>query len=150
MITKELKSIDLIFENVEVINIPAEHVQCLWLDKIIESRFKEWHSNEMLVGNVAKHATIVLKPEANVELKDPINADKVFERVNAYDDLSALTINYTDDTSEDIHLIWGDRDYSNSYQSTLTTISGHFVIVVSKKKTAASETKRIFGASENG
>ena len=142
---KRLKNIVLGFENVEVIDIPACHVQCFELKNIIENRFKEWNGDLVVCSKKAESATIVLNPKANVELENPWGDHKtVFGRIQAYDDLSDIEIFYDDGTSETVAFVWGEDDCTNRHQSSATTNNGYLMIAIGKDRTAEGEIERLF------
>lgn len=134
---KKMKSIKLCFENVEVVEVPAECVANFLFENIHLGVFNDWHSENATENEVAKHVLMILKPAGDIPLTDTGNAKTLFERITKFNDLVSAEIIYEDDMSREIGFHWHKNDeYSNRYQSSYKTKNNYLIIVVHKKKKA--------------
>lgn len=111
---KELKSIDIVFENCEVCNVPAKCIQWFYISEFRRSMVFQ-SPNDVFEHEIADFIKLHL-----------INLDQISEsnfgyefvsRMNAYNDITHLDFNYEDGTNYYLGVAWGgDSDYINEYQ----------------------------------
>lgn len=116
---KTIKSIDLVFENVESLTINEEQIENILIGDIKRNIYR-FASNA--IGNSISSDMI------HIEIKSSFNKLMTgtfgdvfypFDRIKKYNDITSITINYEDGNKETIYTIWNDEDeYSNKYQST--------------------------------
>jgi len=135
---KEIKSIQIVFENCEAFTVPVEHLKIFGMDNIKNSLFF-CNSESIYRTTTAQHTRIMIHPYANVisNMSPGFSDSKFpFERINRYNDITHVNIQYTDQTSEYIAVRWeGESNQFNSYQKVDFDSKGNCYIVISKTKT---------------
>ncbi|MNW58656.1 hypothetical protein D3C74_365350 [compost metagenome] len=144
---KNIKYIDIVLENCEVIRVKKEHIYCLSLSNITRSIH---HSslNNTLEFIEAKGTFIKLLLQGNYmdAFLDPENwkPDYLpFSRLQEHHDITHVDVIYEDDSNEYISVNWGgDSDYSNSNQKTVLDMGGNLLIGIGEE----DEVKEFFKA----
>ena len=148
---KRLRSIELVFENCEVISIPAEHIKSLYIGKTHRQLFgAQMFGSEnsplplyMRDGIIADDIRLILNPEGNVKYTTPWNeTSRVFDRLTKWNDITGIDLCFSDDTSESFTALWEDSNEQgeeNVYQRSLIdsgrkypSDKGLLILVISK------------------
>ena len=138
----ELKSIQLGFENVEVVDIKGEDIQSLYIGDIVKDVFVSYYETEVREHEVAKKLILVLKDTAEGDY-DSGNADTVFERIMKFNDITDILLKYGD-IERRIAFRWPeDEEYTNPNQSYAFLKSGAMVIVIAEDETANEIKKQM-------
>lgn len=139
MIEKTFESIEIGFENLESVNIPAEFVRTVSLTGITRELHNDWFSRKTWEFERASDAVIVLDKSANdFKLKETYNAKTIYERIIKWSDITTVEFRYFDQSIRRISVDWeDDKICSNSYQTTTILENGDLLIVVSKTREAA-------------
>ena len=131
---KEIKRIDIVFENCEVAEIPIEYVEFFTMHNITESITYNIHNNSSFT---AEHFRIILKKEADVptNICGIVEKAKAFERIQSWNDIAAVTLNYTDNTSRHIYVEYkeeheGELGSPNILQCSRLNENGELDIIV--------------------
>ena len=139
---KQIKSIKLAFENVEVCEIPVHKINQMYLTGV------HYTINTLGYNLTSKNAHadcffIVLLPS----VKDTItsNGEKLFQRVSNSNDIVSVIVKYADGQEEEIFLHWGNQDkwgYENKYQKSKILNNGCLAVYVGKGRKLEKEIKR--------
>lgn len=132
---KEVKSVELILENCEVLkflpdqigvfccnNITARvaRVACNSISKLLVC---EWMGIELYGTTNQKYDSFGQESEY-----------RVFDRLMKFTDITAVEVTYEDDSSDYILVPWSDEsEYSNKYQTGFVSASGNLCILISKE-----------------
>ncbi len=105
-----LKEIEIGFENVEGVKVPAEYVSILCMDGIKNFRRSFQNDEEglvMLRGTYAER--IILKIEKSAKGKLISNGgNEIFQRLTRYHDIVDIELKYSDGVEETIRADWED------------------------------------------
>lgn len=153
---KDVKIIELCFENVDSCKINAQHIKKLYMNGIKKGIYaiNPGQSDEMgcAVQSIEHFTycdffTITISKSANytpfldfgnLPSNRLVNGEKVenslFDRLMV-NDMCSVWFHYTDGTVEEISLLWDEEEeYTNNYQKTQIDKKGDLVITVSKKE----------------
>lgn len=120
-INGDIKSIDIVFENCDYVNVPAEHILYLYFDKINRQIFTDIIL-QVIDMQVAETTIIYLKESAfDLETWLSSEKDKIIlkDRILNFNDITSIEIHYNDENkaSDHIYTSWGgDDDYNNPNQ----------------------------------
>ncbi len=115
MYKKEIQRIELILESVEMIPIPIEHLQSLWVQDIHETIC--YDDNAYLYEKTCDMVELWVKDSCPQYdnygiLKNPIH------RLMYWQDIVYIHIFYTDDTEDFLRMPWKDTGHEcNEYQT---------------------------------
>lgn len=128
---KNVKSVELHFENTEDALISAEHIETLSLSGIEKTiRFSGGTVSEMLT---AREIFIRLSAGANIPMEKMGSEEEVllFERILGYNDIVIVKINYTDGTEASFYTKWRDNGgyERNLYQKSEENLFDDSLIV---------------------
>lgn len=138
---KDVKSVDFVFENCEVISFKSGYLYEFSLDDIKESIHR--------IGiNMISHVKssdccmIILSKNANVGYKpfgvEDWDEEKIFDRICSHHDITYFTVNYTDGTSENIYIKYKEESESlgapNVNMDTCINDDGHLFITICPDK----------------
>ena len=151
---KTLKSVELTFENLDVIVIPSEYVEVLVIRDIAEniayaSNFHHYKKCNFFLMSI--------KDKFNITLVDENYGERnSFSRIMDYADIVAADLIFDDGTRESIYVDWCELDeYRNLNQSTEISETGSLVISIDddnneEEKVAILEAdlKRKYGDDE--
>lgn len=133
---KDIKSLDIVFENCECISIETKYLYGFSLSGIDVS-ISRIALNCIHKMNSVKHTEIVICRDADKEYK-PFGVDEykttVFDRISTDKDITSLYLRYQDGTEECYYPKWGgDSDYINTYQHSCITPKGNLVLVIDEE-----------------
>ena len=131
---KNIKSIDIIFENCEYININSKDI--IWLNfKNIEQEIHRVACNSISKITFANQIEIVLKK--NIKTTDYIFSEGYdgVQRLFMCNDITSFTIIYEDNTEETIYVDWED-DIHPEYNKNQEIVNnnGYIFIGIGKNK----------------
>lgn len=135
---KEVKSIELVLENCEMIEIKREHIGSFNLSNIRRS-ISRIAANSICDSLSAEDAFIQISSKANTINSYSFTWDdnKIlpFDRLTQHKDITAIEIHYEDGSNEYIYVNWGGKsDYTNLYQtSKINQHTGDLYIAISEK-----------------
>lgn len=141
--SKSVKSIELTFENIDYIVIPAH----FFLDFMLEDvkvKICRAAVNAILRYNSTDKLMFVLKKEVN-EVASNLEGDvhaiqcegaTLFERISIYNDLTHIKFVYEDESSEEYSITWEDEDnneYRNGLQKATITEDGNLCVEIRRR-----------------
>ncbi len=141
--SKSVKSIELIFENIDYIVIPAH----FFLDFMLEDvtvKICRCAVNAILRFNSTDKLMFVLKKEVN-EVASSFEGDvhviqyegaTLFERISIYSDLTHIKFVYEDESSEEYSVAWEDDDNNedrNRLQKATITEDGNLCVEIRRR-----------------
>ena len=138
---KDIKSVDFVFENCEVINIKGGYLYEFSLDDIKES-IHRIGINMLSCIKSSACCMIIISKNANVGYK-PFDVEdwdevKLFDRICEHHDITYFTLNYTDGTSENIYIKYKEESDSlgapNVNMDTYINDDGHLFITICEGK----------------
>lgn len=136
----ELISLEIGFENCEVISFEAAEVASIDINEITKEFHKVWNSNHIRKVYNSADVVLVFPPEAN---KKTNYLNTVFERIRTFNDITDITIK----DNKDVYCVtvtWDkDNDENNHFQTSDFLSDGSLVVVISKTRTAAQMKNEI-------
>ena len=137
-----IESIELIFENVECINIKSEYILDMILSDVNTYIVHKKMSNgsiNYVESEIAKGVTLRLSKDADQDYS-PFGLDDnlsqsymttVFSRILKYPDITHIEIRYRNGVTRTIEVSWPqDSDDSNAYQTSEITGDGSLLIEI--------------------
>jgi hypothetical protein len=131
---KDIKEIEIVFENCEAFTVPYKYVHTLIVDGfknhiLIQSnngRCFDYHSSDY----------VYLQIEDSPEIVPDVNFTNPFKkRILQYNDITQITLVYIDDEKFNFCVPWGgDDDYTNEAQIVEVLENGRIAITISKNK----------------
>lgn len=119
MNNKQLKSLDIIFENCESINVPAESIEWFWINGFKHTLHFQ-SPNDVFDHYSADYVTLYLKNLDKIPTSTILGTElgtDIKSRIKAYKDVTQITLYYDDETDFNFCVPWGgDSDYTNEYQ----------------------------------
>ena len=141
---EKIKSIQLGFENVEVVNIDAEDIESVLLQGIENELYVSYWDSCLKESERAKKAIIVLKNTADKPLEEPVNAETVFARIQKFNDLTDILIRGEDGTERRVVFGWDEKsEYVNPFQTSKIDYKGSLIIVICRTENAENVCKRM-------
>jgi hypothetical protein len=136
---KEIKFIELVLENCEIIKIDKQHIGIFRIENIKRS-ISRVAMNSISDHKSAEEVFIQISSKANNYNSYVTtwsgNETLPFTRLIKYKDITAISIHYEDDDEEYIYVPWGgESDYKNEYQSCkINEHTGDLYIIISEKE----------------
>ena len=128
----ELISLEIGFENLESVKIPAEDVAGFYLGNITQTLSNDYYSEKLYEDEKTDDVQVVLRPAADRQIKEPLNAKTVFERVLKYKDITDFVLK-TAEGKRKICVHWAEPDdegCENIKQKSMVSENGHLIIVI--------------------
>ena len=130
---KDVKKIELVFENCDYVEIQPEDIANLVINNISE-KIRRIACNSISKYKVIDDMVITLTRNANKQYA-PLgfieDKEYIFDRITGWNDITSIDITYEDDTTDYITVTWtGDSDYNNDSQHSLLTPQGNLIIVI--------------------
>lgn len=118
---KKLKHIDIVFENCEVIQVPATCIYYLGLVNVTNNKSMHINRhNKTDIEDYLKAKEVYLYIYDSPDIKNVTGwseeNENCIERIIKHSDICNLDLIYEDDTNEYISVPWGDAEYKNEYQ----------------------------------
>lgn len=126
------------FENFEEVNVPPKYLMRIGIIGIKEYRVMSRNGDDELGLFIrAKKAEKIIVAIDKVAKGQVITSsgNELFERVTRYPDITDIKIKYSDDTEEEIHPMWEDRNdevEENVLQEYYFDKEGNLVIKIGK------------------
>ena len=132
-----ITELEIVFENLEVANIPPEYVMDVRMSGITEFCIMMNDEEKLGVWLRAKDAKrVFMIIDKAVKGKVITNYDKeLWERILRYPDITYIRIKYSDGTEENIYVAWEDVDdegEKNALQKHYFNKEGNLVIKIGK------------------
>lgn len=129
---KDIKSIELGFENCDGMVIPVEFLKDIVL-KDIKKHIRRTAINAVWEYEKAEYFKVEIKKEFDGDFNESYlgdNSSTRFQRI-AYGDVALVRINFDEKDYKDIYVKWeGESAYQNESQSTSTNNNGDLVVII--------------------
>lgn len=133
---KDIQSIELCFENCDVMVIPVEFLTDIVL-KDIRKHIRRTAVNAVWEYEEAEYFKIEVKKEFDGDFKESYfeshfedNSINRFQRIS-YNDVVLVRINFDEKDYKDIYVKWGgESNYQNERQSTSINDNGDLVTII--------------------
>lgn len=129
-----LIKLEIAFENVEVIEIPAKFISALNMHGMRQFRNSYQNSDEglaMFRGTSAEKIYLQIDKSA----KDKIfssNDFELFARLNRWQDITSFELTYSDGFKEEIYTAWEGSDEKNNLQKNFFDDEGNLIVEIGK------------------
>jgi hypothetical protein len=137
-----IRSVDLVLENCEVLTIEGKYIGDFYLGDI-RQKIARMACNHIGMEEICHSFYMEIHKDASKDVDCFGIKTNVFERLQAYSDITQVTVRlydqYAEEPEEDVEkrylLHWGgDSEYENEYQKSLVADTGWLYIVVEKDK----------------
>lgn len=136
--SKDIKEIEFVFENCEIIRFKPEELGEFHIGKIRES-IDRVALNSIATSREADDIAIEIfkKAQFKPSVMDSGENKDYFKRIAAFHDITHFNLIYADDTEDYIGVVWEDsnNDEVNAYQREMYSELGNFYIIISSDKT---------------
>jgi|GEM_PF-21468 len=139
---KEIARMSISFENVETVHIAGSDVNFLLTEGLSTGRLLT--DNRLNEFTRAKSVSFILKPEANVKLSGDYATDgvysstDVFTRIQEWNDITSITMLYTDGSEESVEVEWEGTDEINNLQHSAYA-DGEMRVIISRNTDRVNE-----------
>lgn len=125
----KIKSINIVFENLEVVVVPSDYISAFVINDISENFV---YTNTTLYYFGCKKLNMRINNEFNMTLVDDIYGERnSFQRIINFNDIVAVDIIFENDVSETVYVDWWDMcEYENLNQSTEILSDGSLSISI--------------------
>ena len=125
---KDIISIEICFENCDVVEVDREHIESFSMSDIIMTI--GMCANAVIEHEVAKRTYIELDKHCFGN-KTWLGED-LLDRILNFKDITAIDVKFNDGTSRRVGCMWdGDDEYRNSLQKTYITTYDNLIIEIS-------------------
>lgn len=119
---KELQNIHIIFENTDYAIVTDEYIKRFQIKGISETITGNHGTKDFIVNKIKIADKIVLILDYDLMVKKPIYTEiepnkMLLERLQEYNDITQLILNYSDNTEDTIHVKWQNDDYTHDSNS---------------------------------
>lgn len=130
-----LKKIEIVFENVEWIEIPAKFISALRMYNI--KNFRRSYKNfdkSLAVGKFTCADKIFIKIDKAAKEKFFSNTGaEIFSRIANYQDITNFDLKYADGFEEKIYAIRGGTDEKSNLQKNYFDYEGNLIVEIGKE-----------------
>ena len=140
---KIVESIELVFENMDYIVIPAHYFEEFCI-KDVRTDIWSMKGNEAIWRYTAKVIKLVLKEKTDrvaTTFEGDMHSIKydgetLFERIYGHDDITSVNLIYEDESFDRFAVEWldGKDEYHNKYQTTRLEEGGKLVVNIQEGK----------------
>ena len=130
-----LIKLEIAFENVEVIEIPAKFISALSIygTKDFRRSFKNFDKS-LAVGKFTRAEKIYLQIDKSAKEKFFSNVGaELFARINRYQDITSFELTYSDNFKETIYTTWEGSDEKNNWQKNYFDDEGNLIVKIGKE-----------------
>lgn len=132
-----IKRIDLVFENCEVVSLNNDMYKNLILDDITEQRIVncyQYKNGENETKKCSKYMSIDINKKG-YEQKTNWQKITLKERLEKWNDITYINLIYEDNSEESIFVLWDEEDeYNNDYQKVIRLDKEMIRVTIEKKK----------------
>ncbi len=133
---KNLKSIEIVFENTESITFPASEIEDIYIQGITSIKFFSSYRKEIFERYRAETILLRIKQEANNKkysssLKNYGEVDMPFERIMRFNDICSVSLNYTQNKTETYDIVFYSEE--NQKQKSVIEDNGNIFIKMSSQ-----------------
>ena len=126
---KEIKNVNIVFENLEIIVVPIDYIGSIVIRKITNNFV---YATNSLKYKVAEYFRMTISDKFNMTIVDENYGERnSFKRIMEYNDIVAIEIEYDDKSTDTIYMDWCELDeYSNLNQATEILEDGSLLLTV--------------------
>ena len=129
-----LKKLEIAFENVEVIKVPAKFILTLTMRGVKD--FRNSYQNDgkglaMFRGTSADKIYLQIAKSAKEKFYSDSD-NELFSRINQYQDITSFTLIYSDKFKEEIYAHWEGTDETNYLQKNYFDDEGNLIVEIGK------------------
>ena len=130
MINARLKSVEIVFENCEVITVNSSDVEDLHLIWDKGDLQKDVSSNKLNKVFYLDSAIIKIKNSGNLECEWAGCLNTSFKRILAYNDITQMYLKYEDGSEDAFYVQWPETDEEeNSKQQVILQDDGLLILI---------------------
>ena len=129
-----LEKIEIVFENVEWIEVPAKFISALNMYDIKNFRrsFKNFDES-LAVGKFTRADKIFIEIDKSAKEKFFSNAGaEISSRIASYQDITSFDLKYLDGSEEKIYTAWKGTDETNNLQKNYFDEEGNLIVKIGK------------------
>lgn len=138
----KINSIRVLFENFEYADIKRKDIESFNISGITKSYHIAPFIKDNYENNTCEEFSLRLFPAANVQMTNGDTALTVFERIQKYDDIECVKIEFETATPMEINVKWNGSLETNKNQSSVILNNGVLLIVCSPDTTAKQIKER--------
>lgn len=137
---KDIKLVELVFENCEVLNVPIEFIGLLEINGIrtkrsmLKNRSEGKFTETTFIDNFAMAINRKLN-DSKEHFETTWSTEYPLTRIDAFNDITGINIFFTDETSEEYYPTWvddGKDEYSNTLQKSKINSHGDLFLGIDK------------------
>lgn len=135
----KIKELVIVLENCEVVYVPNQNIGVLEINDIKTGVFK-YNSNAVTKDLSSDEVYIeVINPNSfkisSFSYDEKEETPTCLERILKFPDITAITLEYDNNTNETISVLWNEEDeYNNKYQKAVVSKNGNLHILISDKE----------------
>lgn len=133
-----VKRVDLVFENCEVISLSNDMFKALIFDDIVEQKTVncyQYENGENQSNKCCKYMTIDIN-QKGYEQKMEWEGITLEERLKRGNDITYINLIYKDNSEERIYVIWNEEnDFNNKYQRVFRIDEDTISVVIENNNT---------------
>lgn len=129
-----LIKLEIAFENVEVIEIPAKFISALTMRGVKDFRNSYQNDGEglaMFRGTSAEKIYLQIDKSAKEKFFSDCD-NELFARINQYQDITSFELTYSDGFKEEIYTAWEGTDETNNLQKNYFDDEGNLIVEIGK------------------
>lgn len=140
--SKIVKTVEITFENLEFVEIPAEFFGEFYIEGL-RSSVERLSCNAILQRTKADKITFELLRDVESVVQtltqdlfgDSLSGFSLQERIAARNDITSLTLKYNDDTTEQFYVTWqdADSDSRNILQHSSITDNANLIVTIGRQ-----------------
>ena len=130
-----LKKIEIVFENVEWLEVPAKFISALSMYGIKDFRrsFKNFDKS-LAVGKFTRADKIFIQIDSSAKEKFFSNCNnEIFSRIATCQDITSFELTYFDDFKETIYTRWEGSDEKNNLQKNYFDDEVNLIVKIGKE-----------------
>ena len=129
-----LIKLEIAFENVEVVEIPAKFISALNMHGVKDFRNSYQNSDEglaMFRGTSAEKIYLQIDRSAKEKFFSDCD-NELFARIKRYQDITSFELTYSDGFKEEIYTAWDGSDEKNNLQKNSFDDEGNLIVEIGK------------------
>ena len=130
MINARLKSVEIVFENCEMLEVDSSDIEDLHLMWDKGDLQKDRSSNKLNKAFYLDSAIIKIKNSGNLEYEWAGCLNTSFKRILAYNDITQIYLKYEDGSEDAFYVQWPETDEKeNSKQQVILRSDGLLILI---------------------
>lgn len=137
--SEKVKKVVLALENCEIISIPVENIEYMYVEGFDETCQFSQYDKTMHKDKQARFFKMNINEGANIleNTEKDFNIDQMlpFERIMRHQDIAQIHIEYENDETEWFFAPWEGDDYTNQLQDAKMNDKGDMLVIQCGKRT---------------